>query len=149
MPDPHVECPSRTQTQVNWLTFNLHSHTSPIRLAAQALIIGLGLHSMYDLMTPLQPTYVGNPIDINPDPTQFTLAASLLGNHTNSRSYNTSTCSRNPCQTPAFDVASLSSATSSTPRTRKIYTPKSKSFGLMGRIHGFDWMPYGSKTLIP
>ena len=24
-------------------------------------------------MTPLEPTYVGNPIDINPDQTQFTL----------------------------------------------------------------------------
>ena len=74
-PDPNVERPSHIQTQVDWLTFNSHSHTSPIRLTAQALIIGRGLHSTYDPMTPLEPTYVGNPIDIDPEPTQFTLGS--------------------------------------------------------------------------
>ena len=28
--DPDVQCPSRTQTQVNWLTFKSRSYTSPL-----------------------------------------------------------------------------------------------------------------------
>ena len=37
------------------------------------LILGLALHSTYDIVTPLYPALEVNPIDINPDPTQFTL----------------------------------------------------------------------------
>ena len=73
----YVEHLSHTQTQVDQLIFKSHSFTSPLWLTAQALIIGLGLHSNYDVVTPLRLTYIRKPIDINPDPTQFT-----LGNHT-------------------------------------------------------------------
>ena len=47
---------------------------SPLQHAAQALILGLALHSTYDIVTPLCPALEVNTIlDINPDPTQFTL----------------------------------------------------------------------------
>ena len=71
--DHDVARPPRTRTQVDRLTYNSRSHSSPLRLAAQALIIGLNLYSTYDLQTPMESVYVGDPLDINPDPTQFTL----------------------------------------------------------------------------
>ena len=46
---------------------------SPLQHAAQVLILGPALHSTYDIVTPLGPMLEVNPIDINPDPTQFTL----------------------------------------------------------------------------
>ena len=46
---------------------------SPLQHAAEVLILGLALHSTYDIVKPLHPTLEVHPININPDPTQFTL----------------------------------------------------------------------------
>ena len=80
------------------------------------------------------------------------LATLLLGNPTSSMNYNNLTCSQNLwilTQTPTFGVALLSSTTSFAPKTRMTSTPRSRSFGPMGKIHGSDLMLYRSKTLIP
>ena len=99
-----------------------------------------------------QPTMLGAPL-ISTQILPSSLLANLLhGNPTNSESYNDLTCSLNQwilTQTPTFGVALLSSTISFAPETRMTSTPRSRSFGLMGRIHGSDSMLCESKTLIP
>ena len=79
LPDPtpttgtHTQHPPCTRSKVDRLMFTSHSVISPLHHVVQALLLGLALHSTYDLITPFCPPVELHPVDINPDPTQFTL----------------------------------------------------------------------------